>query len=60
MEIMADHNPVYHLMGMLGGIIFEGAPLSQFHPELGALFLWTAGLFLTAVALYWWRVEKML
>jgi hypothetical protein len=47
-------------MGMLGGIIFEGAPLSQFHPELGALFLWTAGLFLTAVALYHWRVEKML
>jgi ABC-type multidrug transport system permease subunit len=59
-EILADHNPVYHLMGMLGGIIFEGAPLSQFHPELGALFLWTAGLFLTAVALYHWRVEKML
>jgi hypothetical protein len=57
-EGVADHNPVYHLSRMILGII-EGAPLSQFHPELGAVFLWIAALFLTSVALYRWRIEKM-
>jgi len=58
-ETVADHNPVYRLSGTIIGIVYEGAPLSQFHPELGAVFLWTAALFLTSVALYHWRIEKM-
>ncbi|MBT9159883.1 MAG: hypothetical protein AAGB97_06190 [Dehalococcoidia bacterium] len=58
-EGVAGHNPVYHLSGVILGIL-EGAPLSQFHPELGAVFLWIAALFLSSVALYHWRIEKMI
>jgi len=57
-EPIADHNPLYYLFPVILGII-EGAPLSQFYPELGAVFLWIAALFLTSVALYRWRIEKM-
>ncbi len=57
---IADHNPVYHLSRVILGIVHEGAPLSQFHPELFAIFLWIGALFVTAVALYRWRIEHML
>ncbi|MCL0070119.1 ABC transporter permease [Dehalococcoidia bacterium] len=57
-EPIADHNPLYHLFRVIMGII-EGAPLSQYHPELGAVFVWIAVLFLSSVALYRWQIEKM-
>ncbi|MCI2424548.1 ABC transporter permease [Candidatus Acetothermia bacterium] len=59
-ETIGDHNPVYHLLRMMLGIIFDGAPLGHYHPEVITIFLWIVGLFLTSVALYHWRVEKML
>ncbi|MCL0073921.1 ABC transporter permease [Dehalococcoidia bacterium] len=59
-ETIADHNPLYHLFRVILGIIYEGTPLCQFHPELGTVFLWIAVLFLSSVALYRWRIEKMI
>ncbi|MCL0088242.1 ABC transporter permease [Dehalococcoidia bacterium] len=58
-ETIADHNPLYHLFRVILGIIYEGTPLSQYHLELGAVFVWIAALFLSSVALYRWQIEKM-